>query len=260
MTDQAKMWEGDFGKAYLDRNPKSVKELNSLYEKDFGISRTDLNKEFLENVPKDARILEVGSGIGLQLKALEELGFTNLTGIEISKDAVEKSKALSERIYIREGSALDIPFWADFFDLVFTSGLLIHIHPNNLNKAIDEICRVSKSFVWGFEYYSDASQEVNYRGNDNMLWKNNFATAFLHRHNLNLVKERKVRYLNSPNVNSMFLLKKWRTYEQAITDENPQLAPNWNYRNVCSCGKSVGSNDTCKICLALKWGKGEARK
>ena len=42
--------------------------------------------------------------------------------------------------------------------VVFTSGLLIHIHPDNLGKAIDEICRVSKRFVWGFEYYSETEE------------------------------------------------------------------------------------------------------
>lgn len=208
-TEQSKKWAEDFGKEYLNRNPKSIQDLDALYLKNFGITRTSLNREFLENISRDIKVLEVGSNIGAQLIGLQELGFKNLIGIEISGNAVEESKKLTRNISFLKSDALDIPFKDNFFDLVFTSGLLIHIHPQDLNKAIDEIYRTSKKCIWCWEYFSENCQEIEYRGNKNLLWKNDFIRLFLERHpDLKIVKEKKLSYIDNDNVDHMFLLEK----------------------------------------------------
>jgi len=56
-------------------------------------------------------------------------GINNLYGIELQQYAIEKAKALTKRINIIHGVADDIPFKDGYFDMVFTSGVLIHIHP-----------------------------------------------------------------------------------------------------------------------------------
>ena len=74
------------------------------------------------------------------------MGFTNLYGIELQGYAVELSKSRTHNINIIQGSAFDIPFKNEYFDLVFTSGLLIHIHPSNIREAMNEIYRCTKKF------------------------------------------------------------------------------------------------------------------
>jgi len=78
-------------------------------------------------------------------------------------------------------SADDIPFKDGYFDMVFTSGVLIHISPGNINRVLDEIYRCSREYIWGFEYYADDYTEVNYRGHESLLWKTNFPKLYLDR-------------------------------------------------------------------------------
>jgi len=209
LTEQMRFWKGNFGKEYLKRNPKSVKELNKRYTGIYGVTRTSMNKEFLREISKDARILEVGSGSGIQLKTLQEMGYKDLMGIDISQEAIEDSKKLTQRINIIKALAQNIPFKNNYFDLVFTSGLLIHLQKEDLKITMKEMYRVSKKFLWGFEYFSENRQEINYRGNKNKLWKDDFALIYRQKFkNLELLKQKKFHYLNDINVDSMFLLKK----------------------------------------------------
>jgi len=202
-------WAGQFGKEYTDRNALSLQEMESLYKRNYGITRTEMNSKFLGNLDRDIKVLEVGSNIGNQLLCLQEAGFKNLYGIELQSYAVELSKSRTKGVNIIQGSAFDIPFRDDFFDLVFTSGLLIHIAPDDINAVLDEIYRCTKQYIWCFEYYSDEYTQINYRGQADLLWKTNFSKLFLKRFkNLGLVREEFFKYLNDNNVDSMFLLRK----------------------------------------------------
>lgn len=212
MSDLAKQedfWGGDFGKEYTSRNLYTAEQLDEFYAKTWGVSRSALNQEFLQALPRDIKILEVGCNVGQQLRHLQLLGFENLYGIEIQREAVEMAKASTKNINIVAGSALDIPFRDGWFDLVFTSGVLIHIHPNDLLRAANEVCRCTNAYIWGFEYYSVDPQEVIYRGHEGLLWKRDFCRLYMSQWpNLKLIKERRVKYVANDNVDQMFLLKK----------------------------------------------------
>lgn len=171
-------WEGEFGKDYTERNLLSMEEVDALYKKNYGLTRTELNKRFLEGISSSIRILEVGSNVGNQLLLLQRMGFSNLYGIELQSYGVELSKTRTKGINIIEGSAFDIPFRDEYFDLVFTSGLLIHIHPDDLNKAIREIYRATSKYIWGFEYYAENYTEILYHGHRNLLWKADFSKLY----------------------------------------------------------------------------------
>ena len=208
-TAQMTKWSGDFGKEYTDRNIFTVEELDNLYIKNYGISRTSMNKEFVNSINKESKILEVGSNVGNQLTNLQSLGFSNLYGIELQQYAVEISKKRTKNINIIQGSAFEIPFKDNLFNLVYTSGVLIHISPLDIEKVIHEIYRTSNKFIWGFEYYSEVLQEVKYRNNNKLLWKRDFKQLYLDLYpDLELVNEKKYKYFNSNNFDSMFLLKK----------------------------------------------------
>lgn len=132
---QENTWSGEFGKNYTDRCTFGPEELNSAYIKDYGISRRDMNNRFLssEQGLENKRVLEVGCNVGNQLRMLQNMGFRNLYGIELQQYAVEKAKSLTQGINIIQGIGDDIPFKDGYFDMVFTSGVLIHISPDNIN-------------------------------------------------------------------------------------------------------------------------------
>jgi pseudaminic acid biosynthesis-associated methylase len=210
ITKQMQEWSGNFGKEYTDRNALSLQEMELLYKKHYGITRTEMNLKFLGDFDRDMRVLEVGSNIGNQLLCLQKAGFKNLYGIELQSYAVELSKSRTEGINIIQGSAFDIPFKDSFFGLVFTSGLLIHIAPEDINRVLDEIHRCTKQYIWCFEYYSDAYTPIPYREHTDLLWKANFSQLFLDRFkDLILIREEHFKWLdNSNNVDFMFLLQK----------------------------------------------------
>ncbi|MFC1911840.1 pseudaminic acid biosynthesis-associated methylase [Chloroflexota bacterium] len=208
-SKQMQEWAAQFGKEYSDRNAVTLEEMESLYKKQYGLTRTEMNSRFVADFDKDVKILEVGSNIGNQLLCLQKAGFQNLYGIELQSYAVELSKGRTKDINIIQGSAFDIPFRDDYFDLVFTSGLLIHISPGDIATALDEIYRCTNKYIWCFEYFAAEYTRVKYRGHDNLLWKTNFSKLFLDRFDgLELIREEFFKYVDNDNVDVMFLLRK----------------------------------------------------
>jgi len=209
-THQIQQWEGSFGREYTSRNPYLFDDTEALYSKLYGVRRTEMNSEFIGQMDRSLKILEVGSNVGAQLIVLQNMGFSNLYGIELQEGAIEFSKTITRGIYIIKGSALDIPFKDHFFDMVFTSGVLIHISPQDIAKAIQEIYRTSKKYIWGFEYFAEKFTEIEYRGEKNLLWKANYPDIYMkYFSDLHLVKERKFKYLQNDNRDQMYLLEKY---------------------------------------------------
>lgn len=210
-TKQIDFWQGEFGKKYTKRNTYGPKQLDLLYKKIYGISCYEMNNSFLSKFNKNLKILEIGCNNGQQLRHLQLMGFKNLFGIEIQWYATEIAKKVTRNINIIQGSAFDIPFRDGYFDLVFTAGVLIHINPKDIEKAMQEIYRVSKKYIWGFEYYSqNGYEEIVYRGNRNVLWKTDFR-AFYQKvfPQLKLIKETLYPYADDKGlIDQRFLLSK----------------------------------------------------
>jgi pseudaminic acid biosynthesis-associated methylase len=207
-TPQIKEWTGAFGQEYTDRNLLTPEAHDALYAYDFGITRKQLNQIFLQDVPQDARILEIGCNIGNQLVLLQQMGYRDLSGIEIQTYALELARSRTSNIGLSQGSVFRIPESGPF-DLVFTSRVLIHISVEDLGAAMDEIYRCAGTYIWGLEYYSSRATEVTYRNRNGLLWKTDYAKAYLDRfNNLELVREQRLPYLHNENVDSMFLLRK----------------------------------------------------
>lgn len=212
-TRAEEVWSGKLGKEYTDRNLMSPDELDQQCIDNYGISRTGLNEEFLGDLNVD-RILEVGCNVGNQLLLLKKMGYTNLWGIELQDYAVEIARKRTSGIGIMKGSAFDIPYGDAFFDLVFTAGLLIHISPDDIDKVLDEMHRCTNRYIWGFEYYSpDDYQMINYRGENDLLWKTDFAKLFLDRFpDLRLVRKEVLPYRRNDNLDIIYLLEKNNEY------------------------------------------------
>ena len=211
-TEQMEFWKGDFGTAYTDRNSQSFESENETYKKEYGQTRTKMNKDFLSGIDHSSKFLEVGANIGLQLEILRQAGFSNLFGIEINEYAVARAKHLHPKVDVIKGTAFELPFKDQWFDIAYTSGVLIHIAPKDIAGALKEIHRVSRRYIWGFEYYAPELTEINYRGNKGFLWKRDFAALYRELFpDLRLVKERRFPSRGTENIDSMFLLEKKET-------------------------------------------------
>ncbi len=207
-TEQIRTWSGDFGREYTDRNTFTGAQVDELYQRNYGITRSEVNRRFLEAIPRDARILEVGCNVGNQLLILQSMGFTNLYGIEIQEYALQRAQGRIRAAILRQASALAIPYADRFFDMVFTSGVLIHIAPADLPAALGEMRRCAKHWIWGFEYYAPQMTEVAYRGHNALLWKTDYARLYSERFpELELVREERLRYLENENIDTAFLLR-----------------------------------------------------
>jgi pseudaminic acid biosynthesis-associated methylase len=208
-TAQTTVWKGDFGREYTDRNTFNPDELDRLYMKEFGIARTQINNELLAGISKQARLLEVGCNDGNQLLLLQRMGYSNLSGVELQPYALEIARKRLPGVSLKLGSALALPHEDSAFDVVFTSGVLIHIAPSDLPRALDEIHRCTKEYIWGVEYYASEETEISYRGHNQLLWKMDYARRYLERFSdLELVREQRLPYQENSNVDNAFLLRK----------------------------------------------------
>jgi pseudaminic acid biosynthesis-associated methylase len=211
-TQQEEFWSGDFGREYTDRNSRPLAEWNEFYRSIYGTTKLEINAEFLGDLPRDARILEVGCNTGMQLVGLQAAGFERLYGIELQAYAVEKARDFVRGVNILQGSGFDLPFKDGYFDLVCTNGVLIHIAPADLPRIMSEMVRCSGRYIMGYEYYAPETTAINYRGNEGFLWKADFAQLFLDNFpELRLVKQQLYSYVNDAergNQDVVYLLEK----------------------------------------------------
>ena len=109
----------------------------------------DLVRKYAE---PDAKILEIGCNAGRNLAHLAGAGFRNLEGVEISERAVRLLReAYPELAHITKvhNAPIEnvIPKFRDGeFDLVFTMGLLEHIHEKSI-WVFPEIGRITEKFL-----------------------------------------------------------------------------------------------------------------
>lgn len=86
-----------------------------------------------------------------------------------------------------DGTILDeLPIDAQY-DVSFTKGVLIHINPTELNKVYRNLYKLSKRYIVVCEYYNPSPVVVKYRGNDDRLFKRDFAGDLIEKYNLRLV-------------------------------------------------------------------------
>jgi len=132
------------------------KDIDSLVPADlapvdeFHIRGLEATRELAARTGIDAgmRVLDVGCGIGGSARHLAAERGCHVTGIDLTRDYIEVATALAERtglanrVTFDHGSATELPYEPDSFDIVWTE----HVQMNIANKAAfyGEIARVLK--------------------------------------------------------------------------------------------------------------------
>ena len=73
------------------------------------------------------------------------------------------------------------------FDLVFTVGVLIHIHPKDLLKNMQKLYRYAKKYILIGEYFNRTPVMIEYQGKKNRLFKRDFGKLFIENFSVSLV-------------------------------------------------------------------------
>jgi SAM-dependent methyltransferase len=89
--------------------------------------------------PVDARTLDVGTSTGSNLRLLRDCGFTRVTGLDVSVEAIRlcESKGFGP---VEQGSVCAMPFPDASFDLVLATDVIEHVDDDGL--ALSEVARV----------------------------------------------------------------------------------------------------------------------
>jgi arsenite methyltransferase len=169
---------------------------------------------------EDSKILDVGCGTGRTAikiaKALNNGG--HLTGIDIYEkhaisgnalDTVQKNariEKVDDRTTFQYGSATDIPFEDETFDIVNISSVLHEIHEaNGQEKAVKELYRVLKpeGYLYVGEWNRTSWQTIAYTGIFCFVFKN-------HRYWNNLIKKQQFKDIQYKNVRGfgLFTIRK----------------------------------------------------
>lgn len=168
-TPQLDYWRGKFGDDYTRRNADL-----SLFRK-----RKKFFKELLAKHEEIKSILEIGCNIGGNLLVLREISDRiKLSGIEPNKTAATMAKKLVPESTILIKSIFELE-WNKKFDLVFTSGVLIHIADRDIARAIKKMYKASSNYLLSIEYYSAKRKTVEYRGLKDALFKRPFDKEWL---------------------------------------------------------------------------------
>lgn len=174
-TDQ--FWAGQPGDNYRERQ-NEIQLLRS-YE---AMWRRILSK--MHTTPKT--VLEIGANVGLNLDVLKHLcPEAEMTGVEPNRSNCDIMRSKGHKAI-----ETTIQGWvqAEQCDMVFTRGVLIHIPPAHLPNAYAKIYAASRRWIVLAEYYAPKHTQIEYRGQNDLLWKADFAGAMMRQyHGLRLV-------------------------------------------------------------------------
>jgi spore coat polysaccharide biosynthesis protein SpsF len=175
-TPQLDKWAGEFGDAYTARNASSESAVRNK-AKAFGqlLARMD--------AAPPRSILEIGCNMGTNLRALSRLTDAELYGLEPNASARERliADGVVPREAVLAGSGDKVPF-AGQVDLVFTSGVLIHVPPETFPATLDEMARLSRRWILMMEYFAPRDEALSYHGHEDLLFRRDYGHHLMSRH------------------------------------------------------------------------------
>ena len=175
------IWAGDFGNEYNKRNNSSFTERQPFW-------RSVYERHPFRNV------LEIGCNKGHNLSLIELVisHEDDIWGVDVNSESIRKGKELNPYLNLVTTSGLDLPFRDDYFDMVFTAGVLIHQSPSTFEQMMQEVIRVSCKYIMAIEYDAEVFTEVPYRGLEGTLFKGPFGELYERKYGLLLLEKFRV--------------------------------------------------------------------
>jgi pseudaminic acid biosynthesis-associated methylase len=176
-TEQEQFWAETYATDYIKKNS------------DFdAVGGVEAWRKMLSKAHGIESILECGCNIGRNIKFLNEVNPTaSKSIIEISKPAFDFVTSTMEIQSSFRGSIIESNLKTHSFDLTFTIGVLIHIHPDNLIANMRKIFDYSKKYILIGEYFSRVPTMIEYQGQRDKLLKRDFGKLFIENFNVSLV-------------------------------------------------------------------------
>ncbi len=177
MNDQQQFWAQTYATEYIRKN--------SQFDLASGI---DGWQQMLARAYNIGSLLECGCNIGRNIGFLDQvLPRAKKSIIEISKPAYEFVTSHYQLDQSFNGSILNSTFERKSFDLVFTIGVLIHIHPDDLLANMKKMYDYSSRYVLMGEYFNRTPVMLDYQGEKDKLFKRDFGKLFIESFDVKLV-------------------------------------------------------------------------
>jgi pseudaminic acid biosynthesis-associated methylase len=177
LNEQQVFWKDKYSKEYISKN--------SSYSLDEGVKCW---AQMLKAATGINSILECGSNIGKNIGLLNHvLPSASKSIIEISPDAYGIVTSRYELAQSFNGPIVASSFQKQSFDLVFTMGVLIHIHPDDLLENMKNIYDYSSKYILMGEYFNRTPVMIEYHGEKDKLFKRDFGKLFMENFNVELV-------------------------------------------------------------------------
>lgn len=100
---------------------------------------------------KKSKILDLCCNVGRHLNKLNQLGYSNLYGVDVNGPAIEKMKNIYKNLNSINVSCSSAENYLlktsdNFFDMVYTHGASVELIPSTF-PLVKEVCRVTKNIV-----------------------------------------------------------------------------------------------------------------
>ncbi|HXV66482.1 MAG TPA: class I SAM-dependent methyltransferase [Nitrosopumilaceae archaeon] len=157
-----------------------------VYDTDYWNKYTDNNKsknslefaKFIHDLATSLRvnkILEVGCNIGNDLQGFTENFEVN--GLDLNEHALDIAKKSFPLFKFKNGTITEIPYEDSSMDFVFTHNVLNYINETEMEKAINELYRVSRKYILNCELFDEYESKIDNSGIAS--WKRNVYKRWL---------------------------------------------------------------------------------
>ncbi len=177
-NEQLKFWKDQYTDEYINRN--------SEFDLSLGLEAWKIiTKKIQEPIHE---ILECGSNIGRNINFLNHLfPDVNKSIIEVAKKPFDIVTSLYDLKYSFNGPLTESNLPNNSFDFVFTNGVLIHIHPDDILANMKRMYDYSNKYTMISEYFNRTPTTLKYRGQENKLFKSDFGKTFITNFDVELV-------------------------------------------------------------------------
>lgn len=175
-NDQENFWAKEYAQDYIKKN--------SQFDKENGVKAWEIMLSKAEGINS---LLECGCNIGRNINFLEEvLPKSKKSIIELSQPAFNFVTNQYNFEHAYHGSILESDF-NQKFNLVYSMGVLIHIHPDNLISNMAKMYDYSNEYILIGEYFNRTPVMLEYQGQKDKLFKCDFGKIFMENFPVELV-------------------------------------------------------------------------